>query len=87
MLARFLEWGLHDLLRVRHEEAGIYSWWDYRGGALQRNKGLRIDLILGTAPLEARVQDVVVDKEERRETPEAGKPSDHAPVTASLAPA
>ena len=86
MLARFSGWGLRDLLRERHDEAGIYSWWDYRGGALQRNKGLRIDLILGTAPLVARVQDVVVDREERKETPEKGKPSDHAPVTASFGP-
>ncbi len=86
MLQRFLDWGLHDLLRVRHEEAGIYSWWDYRGGAVQRDKGLRIDLILGTASIEARLQDVVVDRDERRETAEAGKPSDHAPVTASLEP-
>jgi exodeoxyribonuclease-3 len=87
MLSRFLDWGLTDLLRARHDEPGIYSWWDYRGGALQQDKGLRIDLILGTAPMAARLEDVVIDRDERRETADAGKPSDHAPVTASFAPA
>ena len=50
-LARITSWGLHDLLRKHHEEGGLYSWWDYRQLAFQKNNGLRIDLILGTEPM------------------------------------
>ena len=72
--------GLTDLLRRHHADAGIYSWWDYRGLAFQKRAGLRIDLILATPSLAARSRDCVVDKDARR-----GKgTSDHAPVVATL---
>jgi exodeoxyribonuclease-3 len=79
-----VEWGLVDVYRARHaEEAGLYSWWDYRMGAFKRNRGLRIDLALGTRPLLARCTDAVIDKRPR----ELERPSDHAPVIIELAPA
>lgn len=87
MLQRFFDWGFTDLLRHKTEEEGIYSWWDYRGGGFPRNKGLRIDLILGTVPLLDRVVSVEVDRHERAEDAGEGKPSDHAPVTLTLADA
>lgn len=82
MLARFMAWGLTDVFRSLHEEAGLYSWWDYRGGAFPRDKGLRIDLVLATASLAARLTACDVDKSERREIEGGEKPSDHAPVVA-----
>ena len=74
--------GLHDSLRRFHEEDGIYTWWDYRTRAFERgNRGLRIDhLLMSEAALEA-CTGVEVDLEARR----GPKPSDHAPVVATLA--
>lgn len=79
-LAKITSWGLHDLLRKQHEEGGLYSWWDYRQLAFQKNNGLRIDLILGTAPMLKRCQDVVIFRDERK----GESPSDHVPVVAEF---
>jgi len=83
-LGSLLEWGLADLLRLRHPEEGIYTWWDYRMGAFHRGWGLRIDLLLGTDPVARRCADVLVDREERKPSGGEGKPSDHAPVLVRL---
>ena len=79
-LRRLLGWGLRDTLRVHTEEAGIYSWWDYRAGAFRRNLGWRIDLILATAPLVEVCRAASVDTWPRK-LPQA---SDHAPVLAAF---
>jgi exodeoxyribonuclease-3 len=47
-------WGLVDLFRAQHPELRAFSWWDYRGGAFHKGEGLRIDFLLGTAPVLAR---------------------------------
>jgi exodeoxyribonuclease-3 len=83
-LKTLFEWGLVDLLREITDAPGIHSWWDYRGGAFHRGRGLRIDLMLGTAPLAARVVDVGIDRDERKPSFGEGKPSDHAPVIAEF---
>ena len=72
--------GLIDLFRVFHEQAGLYSWWDYRRLGFPKDRGLRIDYFLGTEAARERTQDVVIDREERK----GEKPSDHAPVTATF---
>lgn len=75
-----LDWGLADALRIRTNDEGIYTWWDYRMGGFRRNRGLRIDHFLVTAPVADRLADVIVDREAR-----AGeKPSDHAPLVMTL---
>lgn len=79
-LAQITSWGLHDLLRKHHEEGGLYSWWDYRQLAFQKNNGLRIDLVLGTAPMLKRCKDVVIHRDERK----GESPSDHVPVVAEF---
>ena len=79
-LARLTDWGLADLFRKHHEEAGFYSWWDYRQLGFPMNKGLRIDLMLGTAPVFDRCTDCEIDRDERK----GKKPSDHAPVIVEL---
>lgn len=84
--ARFralLDWGLADAWREAHpEESGRYAhtWWDYREGAFRRDAGLRIDHLLVTRSVRARVREVSID----RETRERGRPSDHAAVTMIL---
>lgn len=71
-------WGLVDLFRQQHPGGGIYSWWDYRNRAFDRDDGLRIDHIFVTPALAERATASVVDRAER----EGEKPSDHAPVAA-----
>jgi exodeoxyribonuclease III len=84
-IRRLLDWGLVDLGRLAAGDApGPFSYWDYRMGAFHRGWGLRIDLILGTAPVAARLGTVTVDREERKPTSGEGKPSDHAPVILTL---
>ncbi len=80
------EWGLTDLGRINNEDQGPFTWWDYRAGAFHRGWGLRIDLILATAPVVRRLASMTVDRNERRPTAGEGKPSDHAPVLAKLEP-
>lgn len=75
-----LAFGLVDTYRIHVQDAGKYSWWDYRMLAFPKGKGLRIDHILATRPLAERVTSVAIDRDERK-----GKlPSDHAPVIAEL---
>ncbi len=79
-LAALLDWGLDDVFRDHHEEAGLYTWWDYRGGNFHKRLGMRIDLILTSASLTARSERVLCDRNARK-----GKdPSDHAPVLLDL---
>jgi exodeoxyribonuclease-3 len=70
--------GLTDTLRLHHQEAGLYSWWDYRMLAFPKDDGLRIDHIFATAPLARRCTEASIDRDERK----GKQPSDHAPVMA-----
>jgi exodeoxyribonuclease III len=83
-LEALTDWGLHDLYRKHESEAGKFSWWDYRGGAFQRGHGLRIDLILGTAPALAACSHAEMDRQERKKGDWEAKPSDHIPVVVTL---
>jgi exodeoxyribonuclease-3 len=81
-LRKVMAFGLVDVFRERHpDEAGLYSWWDYRMGAYKRNRGLRIDLALGTRPFAARCTSATIDKRPR----DLERPSDHAPVVIEIA--
>ncbi len=77
-LRRILDWGLVDTFRLHHEEAGFYSWWDYRELGFPRNNGLRIDHILATPASPKRCRAASIDREARK----GKQPSDHAPVLA-----
>jgi exodeoxyribonuclease-3 len=79
--ARLSAWGLVDAYRKQHEEAGRYTWWDYRAGDFHKNFGMRIDHLLVTKPLEPRVVAAEIDREARKGKP---IPSDHAPLTIDL---
>lgn len=79
-LRRLLDLGFLDVFRRFHEEAGLYSWWDYRLWVFSQSLGARIDLILGTSKAAGRAQACWIDPEPRHRE----KPSDHAPVLVSL---
>jgi len=73
-LQSLLDLGLRDCFRLFEQDG--FSWWDYRHGGFQHNRGLRIDLILASSELKctACTIDTVPRKLER--------PSDHTPVMA-----
>ncbi len=79
-LAHITEWGLVDAFRQRHQEGGLFSWWDYRAGNFHRHLGMRIDLLYASVPLAERLSWVLIDRNARK-----GKlPSDHAPLVADF---
>ena len=79
-LARIMEPGLRDGLRKHTDEAGIYTWWDFRTKGFQRGNGLRIDHFLLSPSAYEACTSVVVDLESRG----GEKPSDHAPLIVHL---
>ncbi|MDR0361774.1 MAG: exodeoxyribonuclease III [Planctomycetota bacterium] len=75
------EWGFEDIFRKHIPEAERFTFWDYRQrGALERNRGWRIDHILASEPIAKKSTGCVVDLEPRR----AGRPSDHTFVYADF---
>jgi exodeoxyribonuclease-3 len=73
--------GLVDSYRARHDEAGRFTWWDYRAGMFHKNFGMRIDLLLAAEPVAARLVDAEIDRQARKGPP---IPSDHAPLMIDL---
>ena len=79
--AAFLEDGYVDVTRPHTPGPDVYTYWDYFRQRFERNRGLRIDFVLGSPSLAARVQHAFIDRHER-----AGSgASDHAPVVVDLA--
>ena len=77
-----LDDGLVDAFRaVRPDDVGRFTWWDYRAGNFHKNFGMRIDHLLLTPPVAARLVDAEVDREARKGPP---VPSDHAPFFIDL---
>ncbi len=79
-LQHILDLGLTDTFRQFEQAEKSWSWWDYRMAAFRRNMGLRIDLILVSAPLQKACSAAYIDKEPRRQE----RPSDHTPVVAEF---
>lgn len=75
-----LELGLVDVFRKFEQPPRSFSWWDYRAGALRRNEGLRIDLLLASTALAERCTTCAIDREPRL----AERASDHTPVIATF---
>jgi exodeoxyribonuclease-3 len=80
-LRRILDLGFVDSFRAFVEDAGHFSWWDYRQAAFRRNLGLRIDLILASESLRAQLLSASIDRTPRTWE----RPSDHTPVVLELA--
>jgi len=79
-LGRIQDLGLTDTFRLFDQPEKTFSWWDYRRVAFRRNAGLRIDLVLASAPLAEACRKAWIDKEPRRQE----RPSDHTPVIAEF---
>ena len=71
---------LSDVFRVFESDTGHWSWWDYRSGAWDRDKGWRIDHIYLTDDLLGCATGCMIHKATRGN----GQPSDHAPVVVNL---
>ena len=72
--------GLRDVVRDRWPTERVFTYWDYRAGMFHQDLGMRIDLVLASAPVADRVRAAWVDRLARK-----GKgPSDHAPVIVDL---
>ncbi len=72
---------LHDVFRVFEPASGHWSWWDYRSGAWETNRGWRIDHIYLSDDLLPCATGCVIDRGPRGNV----QPSDHAPVVLNLA--
>jgi exodeoxyribonuclease-3 len=79
-LAELQKLGLHDVVRDHWPTQRVFTYWDYRAGMFHKDLGMRIDLVLASAPVAARVKAAWVDRHARKGT----LPSDHAPVIIDL---
>ena len=80
-----LDLGLRDVVREHLPGPGVFSWWSYRPGQFEQNRGLRIDYALCSDLVADRVERVWIDTTERADVNAGEKPSDHAPVVIDLA--
>lgn len=75
--------GLTNAFRALHPEPGPYSYWDYTGGAWQKDFGLLIDHLLLSPQATDRLVEAGIDRKPRGRE----KPSDHTPVWCELSSA
>ncbi|MFK8040011.1 MAG: exodeoxyribonuclease III [Rickettsiaceae bacterium] len=68
--------GFYDLYRLASLDLQEFSWWDYRGGAFDKNLGMRIDMILGSSNIAQNISQVKMHYDMRAKD----RPSDHIPV-------
>lgn len=73
----FLDAGFIDTLRLFREGNGHYTWWSHFAKARERNIGWRIDYVLVSEALRARVQHADIHPDVMG--------SDHCPVSLTLA--
>ena len=76
-LGNFIKSGFIDAFRHFNDEPGHYSWWSYRAGARQRNKGWRLDYSMVSKPLQEKLKRAVILREAYH--------SDHCPVLLEIA--
>ena len=72
--------GFYDAYRVKHRNEAGYTFWDYAGGALQNDMGMRIDYLWLNSYAVDKLETVEVDKTTRYDV----KPSDHTVLKAVL---
>ncbi len=73
----FLDEGWAEVTRAH---APGYTYWDYYRQRFERDRGLKIDFVLGSPLVAARVTNAFIDRDERAGT----GASDHAPVIVDL---
>ena len=72
--------GFYDAFRALHPSKIGYTFWDYAGGALQNDMGMRIDYLFTSPNASDKLIACMVDKAPRL----APKPSDHTALKASF---
>jgi exodeoxyribonuclease-3 len=65
-----------DAFEITDGRAHQYTFWDYQGGAFQKDHGIRIDHLLVSPQAADRLQSVEIYRKARS----LDKPSDHVPV-------
>ncbi len=78
--ARLTAQGWSDTLRTLYPDGPLWTFWDYKRNRWQSDKGMRLDHILLSPGLSARLIDGGVDRWVRGQE----NASDHAPAWASL---
>jgi exodeoxyribonuclease-3 len=81
-LRSLMNLGFEDAYRLLHPNASEFTWWDYRGGSFNHNKGMRIDHILLSTEATDCLDKCYIDAEERARD----NASDHAPIIAEFKP-
>ena len=69
-----------DVVRPFTPGPAVYTYWDYTQLRFPKNRGMRIDFILGSPAFANRVARAEIAREERK----GRTPSDHAPVVVDL---
>jgi exodeoxyribonuclease III len=77
---RLLDQGWIDAIRALHPSEPMYTFWDYKRDRWRRDAGLRLDHLLLSAPLAARLAAAGVDRQVRGQE----GASDHAPAWITL---
>ena len=72
--------GFIDSFRLMNPHVKDYSFWDYQGGAWQKDNGIRIDFFLTSPEIVDRLLFAGIDKNPRGKE----KPSDHTPIWIEL---
>jgi exodeoxyribonuclease-3 len=73
-LSTFIDNGFVDTFRQFHPEPHQYSWWTFRAGARERNKGWRIDYCMTTPNIDVKDAGIL----------QQVKHSDHCPVWVAI---
>jgi exodeoxyribonuclease-3 len=80
-LKKFTDWGFVDLFRLHCSDSGQFTFWDYREpNGFKRNRGWRLDYIMGTEPMAKKCVKCWINKKPRM----LEKPSDHTFVVAEF---
>lgn len=80
MFRTLLHLGLTDAFRALHPETHAYTFWDYQGGAWQKDFGIRIDHLLLSPQAADRLDESGIDKTPRG----TEKASDHTPAWCTI---
>jgi exodeoxyribonuclease-3 len=80
LIRKIINLGFSDIFRDLHHNKSSFTWWDYRAGSWQQNKGMRIDYLL-LNHLAAQSSKACYIDDRLRALP---SPSDHAPVIVCL---
>lgn len=73
--------GLIDSYRAANPQSQAFSWWDYRGGSWQHNKGMRIDYLLASPQAADKITSATIEDKGVRDQE---KSSDHCPICVTI---